>query len=103
MKTASLIAMTTRIVSIISRWYGPGTPLSKRSQNASHQASAISAASASKLPEAMPVDGNHDATGAAACTTETTRSCASASMPAQSGTEKLSSASCSVTGSEPWP
>jgi hypothetical protein len=54
-----------------------------------------------KLPETMPVHGNHDATGAAACTTETTRSCASASMPAQSGTEKLSSASCSVTGSEP--
>ena len=88
MNTASLIATATGSVSTISRWYGPGTPLSKRSQNASHQASAISAASA-EAARAMPVHRNHDATGAAACTTETTRSCVSASMPAQSGTEKL--------------
>ena len=42
-----------------------------------------------QLPEAVPVDRHHDATGAAACTTETTRSCASASMPAQSGTREV--------------
>src|SRR5512133_385158 len=54
-----------------------------------------------QLPETVAVDRHHDATGAAACTTETTRSCAAASIPAHSGTEKFSCASCSVTGSEP--
>src|SRR5438477_7354000 len=54
-----------------------------------------------QLPEPVAVDRHHDATGAAACTAETTRSCAPLSMPAHSGTEKFSRASCSVTGSEP--
>jgi hypothetical protein len=54
-----------------------------------------------QLPEAVPVDRHQDATGAAACTTETTRSCVPASIPAQSGTEKFSRPSCSVTGNEP--
>src|SRR5438270_5119785 len=54
-----------------------------------------------ELPDPVAVDRHHDATGAAACTVDTTCSCVSASMPAHNGTEKFSRASCSVTGSAP--
>ena len=58
----------------------------------------------SQLREPMPVEGRShraDATPTAARTTSTTRSCCSAVMPAQSGTEKFSCAARSVSGSAP--
>ena len=57
-----------------------------------------------QLRQAMPGDReSHAAAGAptALRTTSTTRSCCSAAIPAQSGTEKLSRATCSVTGRSP--
>ena len=54
------------------------------------------------VPDPVSVDRNHRAaTAEAERTTSTTRSCVAASIPAQSGTEKFSRASCSVTGRSP--
>src|SRR5205823_3971693 len=56
-----------------------------------------------QVPDPVPVDRDHWAagTGPAARTASTTRSWVAESMPAQSGTEKFSRASCSVTGRSP--
>jgi hypothetical protein len=57
-----------------------------------------------QLQQPVAADSGHAArtpTPTAERTTSTTRSCASAGMPGQSGTEKFTSATCSVTGSEP--
>ena len=56
-----------------------------------------------QLQQPVPPDAAHAPapTPTAARTTSTTRSCASTGIPGQSGTEKLTSATASVSGSEP--
>ncbi len=56
-----------------------------------------------ELPDSMPVDREHYATRepTAARTVSTTRSCCSAEIPAQIGTEKFSRARRSVSGNDP--
>ena len=78
-------------------------PWSKRSWKASHQAAATIAASTASCQSRC---------GERSCrirldvrtaerTTSTTRSCVSAGIPGQSGSEKFSVPACSVAGSEP--
>ena len=104
MKTISLIPTTSRIVRLNSvRVARSGSPWSKRSWNAAHHENATISRVHEELPEPVRREelAHQTRLGTAERTTSTTRSCASAGIPGQSGSEKFSAPACSVAGSDP--